>query len=168
MLHIKLAQFAVRCALPPRRSESPVCATNKPSCVLHLLGWFIGLRGFSSLERRPEFCVLHHQPTRGQNTDKLFKELSFSLLRSNYVTPKLDSPFGRCWDKRHSQAKEWEKERFIRENVEINNRTAILGWEVTLKMRRSCPSPNGNYQQSQAVGIPIRYNFDMPSPNYHM
>ena len=27
----KLAQFAVRCALPPRRSESPVCATdNKP------------------------------------------------------------------------------------------------------------------------------------------
>ena len=60
MLHIKLAQFAVRCALPPRRSESPACATdNKPSCVLHLLGWFIGSRGFSSLERRPEFWVLH-------------------------------------------------------------------------------------------------------------
>ena len=38
----KLAQFAARCALPPRRSESLVCATdNKPSCVLHLLGWFI-------------------------------------------------------------------------------------------------------------------------------
>ena len=56
----KLAQFAVRGALPPRRSESPVCATdNKPSCVLHLLGWFIGSRGFSSLERRPEFWVLH-------------------------------------------------------------------------------------------------------------
>ena len=56
----KLAQFAVRCALPPRRSESPVCATdNKPSCVLHLLGWFIGSHGFSSLERRPEFWVLH-------------------------------------------------------------------------------------------------------------
>ena len=56
----KLAQFAVRCALPPRRSESPVCATdNKPSCVLHLLRWFIGSRGFSSLERRPEFWVLH-------------------------------------------------------------------------------------------------------------
>ena len=56
----KLAQFAVRCALPPRRSESPFCATdNKPSCVLHLLGWFIGSRGFSSLERRPEFWVLH-------------------------------------------------------------------------------------------------------------
>ena len=54
----KLAQFAVRGALPPRRSESPVCATdNKPSCVLHL-GWFIGSRGFSSLERRPEFWVL--------------------------------------------------------------------------------------------------------------
>ena len=58
----KLAQFAVRCALPPRRSESPVCATdNKPSCVLHLLGWFIGSRGFSSLERRPEFWVLQEQ-----------------------------------------------------------------------------------------------------------
>ena len=58
----KLAQFAVRCALPPRRSESTVCATdNKPSCVLHLLGWFIGSRGFSSLERRPEFWVLQMQ-----------------------------------------------------------------------------------------------------------
>ena len=56
----KLAQFAVRCALPPRRSESPVCATdNKPSCVLHLLGWFIVPRGFSSLEQRPEFWVLY-------------------------------------------------------------------------------------------------------------
>ena len=58
----KHAQFAVRCALPPRRSESPVCATdNKPSWVLHLLGWFIGSRGFSSLERRPEFWVLQFQ-----------------------------------------------------------------------------------------------------------
>ena len=56
----KLVQFAVRCALPPRRSESPVGSTdNKPSCLLHLLGWFIGSRGFSSLERRPEFWVLH-------------------------------------------------------------------------------------------------------------
>ena len=55
----KLAQFAVRCALPPRRSESPGFATvNKPSCVLHLLDWLIGSRGFSSLERRPEFWVL--------------------------------------------------------------------------------------------------------------
>ena len=46
--------------LPPRRSESPVCATdNKPSCVLQMLGWFIGSCGFSSLERRPEFWVLH-------------------------------------------------------------------------------------------------------------
>ena len=58
----KLAQFAVRGALPPRRSESPVCATdNKPSCTLHLLGWFIGSSGFSSLERRPEFWILHQQ-----------------------------------------------------------------------------------------------------------
>ena len=58
----KLAQFAVRCALPPRRSELPGCAAdNKPSCVLHLLGSFIGSRGFSSLEQRPEFWVLHYQ-----------------------------------------------------------------------------------------------------------
>ena len=62
MLHIKLAQFAVRCALPPRISESPVCANdNKPSCVLQLLDWFIGSRGFSSLERRPKFWVLQHK-----------------------------------------------------------------------------------------------------------
>ena len=55
----KLAQFAVQCVLPPRRLESPVCTTdNKPSCVLHLLGWFIGSRSFSSLERRPEFWAL--------------------------------------------------------------------------------------------------------------
>ena len=55
----KLAQFAVRGALPPR-SESPGCAAdNKPSCVLHLLGSFIGSRGFPYLEQRPEFWVLH-------------------------------------------------------------------------------------------------------------
>ena len=61
-----ISQFVWKCkkpkiakALPPRRSESPVCATdNKPSWVLHLLDWFIGSRGFSSLERRPEFWVL--------------------------------------------------------------------------------------------------------------
>ena len=41
----KLAQFAVRGALPPRRSESSGCAAdNKPSCSLHLLGSFIGSR----------------------------------------------------------------------------------------------------------------------------
>ena len=54
--------FGVLC-LPGDQSH-PVCATvratvNKPSCVLHLLDWFIGSRGFSSLERRPEFWVLH-------------------------------------------------------------------------------------------------------------
>ena len=50
--------FSVLC-LPGDQSH-PVCATdNKPSCMLHLLGWFIGSRGFSSLERRPEFWVLH-------------------------------------------------------------------------------------------------------------
>ena len=50
--------FVVLC-LPGDQSH-PVCTTvNKPSCVLHLLDWFIGSRGFSSLERRPEFWVLH-------------------------------------------------------------------------------------------------------------
>ena len=62
LVYKKLAQFAVRCALPPRRPESPVCATDhKPSFALHLLGWFIGSRGFSSLERRPEFWVLQEE-----------------------------------------------------------------------------------------------------------
>ena len=74
----KLAQFAVQCALPPRRSESPVCATdNKPSCMLHLLDWFIGSRGFSSLERRPEFWVLQ------------FTHISFE-----YASRGLAFPFG--------------------------------------------------------------------------
>ena len=51
--------FGVLC-LPGDQSH-PVCATvNKPSFVLHLLGWFIGSRGFSSLERRPEFWVLQN------------------------------------------------------------------------------------------------------------
>ena len=49
--------FGVLC-LPGDQSH-PVCETvNKPSCVLHLLDWFIGSRGFSSLGRRPEFWVL--------------------------------------------------------------------------------------------------------------
>ena len=49
--------FRVLC-LPGDQSH-PVCATiNKPSCVLHLLDWLIGSRGFFSLERRPEFWVL--------------------------------------------------------------------------------------------------------------
>ena len=59
-LHIKSLPnllFGVLC-LPGDQSH-PVCATdNKPSCVLHLLGWCIGSRGFSSLEQRPEFSVL--------------------------------------------------------------------------------------------------------------
>ena len=43
----------------PGDQSHPVWATdNKPSCVLHLLGSFIGSRGFSSLEQRPEFWVL--------------------------------------------------------------------------------------------------------------
>ena len=60
----KLAQFAVRGALPPRRSESPgYAADNKPSCALHLLGSCIGSRGFSSLEQKPEFWVLQTNHT---------------------------------------------------------------------------------------------------------
>ena len=51
----KLAQFAVRGVLClPGDQSHLVCSTvNKPSCVLHLLGWFIG-------SRRPEFWVLHY------------------------------------------------------------------------------------------------------------
>ena len=78
----KLAHFAVPCALPPRRSESPVCATdNKPSCMLHLLGWFIGSRGFSSLEEGPNFGSYRR---RGQQKMRRFdviidsKEMSLS------------------------------------------------------------------------------------------
>ena len=59
--------FGVLCL--PGDQRHPVCTTdNKPSCVLHLLGWFIGSRGFSSLELRPEFWVLQElskkQPPR--------------------------------------------------------------------------------------------------------
>ena len=62
----KLAQIAVRCALLLRRSESPVWATdNQPSCVLHVLASFTGLHGFSSLEGRPEFWVLHLEARLG-------------------------------------------------------------------------------------------------------
>ena len=51
--------FGVLC-LPGDQSHL-VCATdNKPSCVFHLLDWLIGSRGFSSLEQRPEFWVLHN------------------------------------------------------------------------------------------------------------
>ena len=50
--------FGVLC-LPGDQSH-PVCTTdNKPSCVLHLLDWIIGSRGFPSLQQRPEFWVLH-------------------------------------------------------------------------------------------------------------
>ena len=65
-LHIKSLPnllFGVICL--PGDQGHPVCATdNKPSCVLHLLDWFIGSRGFPSLERRPEFWVL--QPQKDQ------------------------------------------------------------------------------------------------------
>ena len=85
MLLIKLAQFAVRCALPPRRSESPVWANdNKPSCVLHLLGWFIGSRGYSSLERRPEFWVLHIELM--MPSDHLILCHPFLLLSSSFTS----------------------------------------------------------------------------------
>ena len=77
----KLAQFAVRGALPPRRSESPGCAAdNKPSFVLHLLGSFIGSRGFSSLEQRPEFWVLQSKTYLGNLQLKDYRrELLFIL-----------------------------------------------------------------------------------------
>ena len=69
--------FGVPC-LPGDQSH-PVCTTNnKPSCVLHLLGWFIGSRGFSSLERRPEFWVLqpHHTPLSASSSGSSTKAVS--------------------------------------------------------------------------------------------
>ena len=86
----KLAQFAVRGALPPRRSESPVCATdNKPSCVLHLLGWIIGSRGFSSLEGRPEFWVLQCDYHAQQDTEDV--QNFTNILHFPYPRRKLSS-----------------------------------------------------------------------------
>ena len=110
MLHIKLAQFAVWCALPPRRSESPICATdNKPSCVLHLLGWFIGSCGFSSLERRPEFWVLQEDlpnPVSASQADSLPSEPpgkpmntgvgNLSLLQGIFLAQELNQGLLHC------------------------------------------------------------------------
>ena len=92
----KLAQFAVWCALPPRRSESPVCATdNKPSCMLHLLGSFIGSRGFSSLEQRPEFWVLHYQHiTYGLQSDWLHVCKAILLVQTSRATCLQSNPIG--------------------------------------------------------------------------
>ena len=70
--------FGVLCL--PRDQSHPVCATvNKPSWVLHLLDWFIGSRGFSSLERRPEFWVLQEYMLPHQ-----FREDAPYQLRSSY------------------------------------------------------------------------------------
>ena len=86
----KLAQFAVRGALPPRRSESPVCATdNKPSCVLHLLGWFIGSRGFSSLERRPEFWVLHQSLLKFMSIELVMPSIHLILCYPLLLSPSI-------------------------------------------------------------------------------
>ena len=88
----KLAQFAVRCALPPRRSESPVCATvNKPSCLLHLLGWFIGSCGFSSLEQRPEFWVLQILKEISPEYSLGGLMLKLKLQYSGYLMQRTDS-----------------------------------------------------------------------------
>ena len=74
--------FGVLC-LPGDQSH-PVCATdNKPSCVLHLLGWFIGSRGFFSLERRPEFWVLQtaiNSQKKRYNQSVNMKRYSTSLI----------------------------------------------------------------------------------------
>ena len=47
--------------LPGDQSHPFAQPDNKPSCMLHLLGWGIGSRGFSSLERRPEFSDLQYE-----------------------------------------------------------------------------------------------------------
>ena len=52
----KLAQFAVRCALPPRRSESPVCATdNKPSACCICWAGLLGRAVFPPWNEGPNF-----------------------------------------------------------------------------------------------------------------
>ena len=84
MLHIKLAQFAVRCALPPRRSESPICANDhKPSCVLHLRAGLLG---------RAVFPPWKEGPNSGsyKSTGSLFRFFvlcSGSLSRSPILPP---------------------------------------------------------------------------------
>ena len=52
----KLAQFAVRCALPPRRSESPVCTTdNNPlACCIRWAG-LLGRAVFPPWNEGPNF-----------------------------------------------------------------------------------------------------------------
>ena len=77
--------FGVLC-LPGDQSH-PVCATvNKPSCVLHLLDWFIGSRGFSSLERRPEFWVLQQE-----YTEELYKKDLYDPDNHDGVITHLES-----------------------------------------------------------------------------
>ena len=109
----KLAQFAVRGALPPRRSESPVCATNnKPSCVLHLLGWFIGSRGFSSLERRPEFWVL--QKLRNKHSRVAGYEINmqkFNCVGASDVAQwwRIHLPMQKMWVPSLDQEDSWRR-----------------------------------------------------------
>ena len=75
--------FGVLC-LPDQ--SHPVCATdNKPSCALHLLGWFIGSRGFSSLGRRPEFWVLHL--TEAEDIKKRWQEYTEGLYKTDLQDP---------------------------------------------------------------------------------
>ena len=71
----KLAQFAVRCALPPRRSESPVWETdNKSSCVLHLLGWgLLGRAVFPPWNEGPNFGSYNSFSSKEQ-------EVSFNFM----------------------------------------------------------------------------------------
>ena len=58
-LHIKsLPNLLFRVLCLPGDQSHLFAQPTINSCVLHLLGWFIGSRGFSSLERRPEFWVL--------------------------------------------------------------------------------------------------------------
>ena len=77
--------FWVLC-LPGDQSH-PVCATdNKPSSVLHLLDWFIGSRGFSSLERRSEFWVLPLNSFRSSQPGLHFLRVGEDLLQSENST----------------------------------------------------------------------------------
>ena len=97
--------FGVLC-LPGDQSHS-ICATdnkpscalhhNKPSCALHLLGWFIGSCSFSSLERRPEFWVLHTVQPVGKISIRLQTNGISMLLQFSSVAqscPTICDPLG--------------------------------------------------------------------------
>ena len=78
--------FGVLC-LPGDQSH-PVCATdNKPSCVLHLLGWFIGSRGFPPWNKGPNFGSYKHMSMFFVRKKANFK-IRRALVADNFSTQR--------------------------------------------------------------------------------